>query len=251
VGRGKNFYASVSHGFSTPTVAETLTPDGQINTDLEPEKGFNYEVGFKGNWLNNALYTEVALYTIRVNDLLVAQRVAEDRYVGINAGRTHHNGAEMLISYSIRSGGGIQLRPYVNAAFNFFEFEEFRDRENDFSGNRLPGVPDYTVNFGLDAGYDNFRFFSNLLAVGEIPLNDENNAFTDPYKVMNLKVIYDLPLMRTLDLNLSAGVNNVFDEHYAASVLPNAVGFGGAAPRFYYPGNDRNYFVGVGLNYIF
>jgi iron complex outermembrane recepter protein len=145
VGRGKNLYTSVSHGFSTPTVAETLTPDGQINTSLEPEKGFNYEVGFKGNWLNNSLYTEVALYSIRVNDLLVAQRVAEDRYVGINAGRTHHNGAEMLISYSIRAGGGIQLRPYVNAAFNFFEFEEFQDRENDFSGNKLPGVPEYTV----------------------------------------------------------------------------------------------------------
>ncbi|HSI71488.1 MAG TPA: TonB-dependent receptor [Gillisia sp.] len=251
VGRSKNFYASISHGFSTPTVAETLTPDGQINTSLEPEKGFNYEVGFKGNWLNNSLYTEIAVYSIRINDLLVAQRVAEDRYVGINAGRTHHNGAEMLISYSIQPLRGLQLRPYVNAAFNFFEFEEFQDRENDFSGNKLPGVPEYTVNLGLDAEYSNFRFFSNLLAVGEIPLNDENNAFTDPYRVVNLKAIYDLPLFKNLDLNLSAGVNNVFDEHYAASVLPNAVGFGGAAPRFFYPGNARNYFAGVGLNYVF
>lgn len=251
VGQGKNLYASLSHGFSTPTVAETLTPDGQINTSLEPEKGFNYEIGFKGNWWNNALYTEVALYSIRVRDLLVAQRVAEDRYVGINAGRTQHNGAELLISYSISPYEGIRLRPYINAAFNFFEFKEFRDRDNDYSGNKLPGVPEYTLNFGLDAGYGNFRFFSNLLAVGEIPLNDENNAFTEPYRVVNLKAVYDLQILKNLQLNFSAGVNNVLDENYAASVLPNAVGFGGAAPRYYYPGNDRNYFAGVGLNYIF
>ncbi|MCM4159995.1 TonB-dependent receptor [Antarcticibacterium flavum] len=251
IGNAKNLYASLSHGFSTPTVAETLTPEGQINTSLETEKGFNYEIGFKGNWLNNALYTEVALYSIRVRDLLVAQRVAEDRYVGINAGRTHHNGAEFLVSYNISTGNKLRLRPYVNGALNFFEFDEYLDRENDFSGNKLPGVPEYTVNIGLDAGYGNFRLFNNLLAVGEIPLNDDNNAFTNPYSVLNVKAVYDLAIIQDLRLNLSAGVNNVFDENYAASVLPNAVGFGGAAPRYYYPGNDRNYFAGVGLNYIF
>jgi len=34
-------------------------------------------------------------------------------------------------------------------------------------------------------------------------------------------------------------------------VLINAVGFGGAQPRYYYPGNARNYFGGVQLNYAF
>jgi iron complex outermembrane receptor protein len=42
-----------------------------------------------------------------------------------------------------------------------------------------------------------------------------------------------------------------FNEKYAASVLPNAVGFGGTAPRYYYPGNPRNYFGEVGVNYVF
>jgi hypothetical protein len=37
----KLFFAS--KGFSTPTVAETLTPAGKINTDLQPEIGWNYE----------------------------------------------------------------------------------------------------------------------------------------------------------------------------------------------------------------
>src|SRR5690606_2584335 len=62
---GKNLYASISHGFSTPTVAETLTPEGLINTSLKPETGINYEIGFKGNFFDNRLYAEVAAFSIQ------------------------------------------------------------------------------------------------------------------------------------------------------------------------------------------
>lgn len=252
VANGKNVYASVAHGFSTPTVAETLTPEGQINTKLQPETGVNYEIGFKGNWFSNTLYTEVALYTIQIDNLLVAQRLAEDRYMGINAGKTNHNGIELLASYRFRLFPGIILKPYANAAFNFFEFEEFLNRDQDFSGNKLPGVPRSTANLGLDVKFENnFSFYANLLAVGTIPLNDANSIFTDPYKVFNIKAAYQWKLYKELRLRFAGGINNVFDEKYAASVLPNAVGFGGTAPRYYYPGNPGNYYGEVGLNYVF
>ena len=250
--KGKNFYASLSHGFSTPTVEETLTPEGQINTSLKPETGINYEVGFKGNWLNNKLYTEVALYSIQIENLLVAQRISEDQYVGINAGKTNHNGIETTIRYNINLTGKIKIQAYFNAALNYFDFEEFTNRDIDYSGNILPGVPKSTINTGFEIGYrNNLSFFTNLLAVGEIMLNDANSLSTENYQVMDIKARYDFNLFKNFEANISAGINNVFDEKYASSVLPNAVGFGGAAPRYYYPGNPQNYFVGVGLNYVF
>jgi iron complex outermembrane receptor protein len=101
VSNGKNFFASVSNGFSTPSVAETLTPEGQINTTLKPEIGWNYEIGFKGNWLENKLYTEVTLYTTQIKNLLVARRTAEDQFVGINAGSSSHSGLEFLVNYNL------------------------------------------------------------------------------------------------------------------------------------------------------
>ena len=162
---GKNLYGTLSHGFSTPTVAETLTPEGQINTSLLPETGINYELGFKGSWLNNKLYSEVAVYSIQIEDLLVAQRVAEDRYVGTNAGKTSHNGLEFLLNYSFNLNE-FRIRPYTNVALNFYEFKEFTNRDNDFSGNQLPGVPQSTVNVGIDTFFRNFSFFGNILAVG-------------------------------------------------------------------------------------
>ncbi len=252
VSPGKNFYANISHGFSTPTVAETLTPDGQINTDLKPETGINYELGFKGNWLENRLYTEFSAYSIRIEDLLVAQRVAEDRYVGLNAGKTIHNGLEFLVNYNLNLTSGISAKPYLNAAFNFFEFEEFVNNDQDFSGNELPGVPKSTINLGLNLESDlGIDLFAGYRAVGEIPLDDANSGYSENYQLLNLKASWTFDILRDLEVNFYAGINNVFDEHYAASILTNAVGFGGAAPRYYYPGNPRNYYGGVQLNYIF
>jgi len=50
-----SLYSTVSHGFSPPSISETLLPDGQINTDIQPETGWNFEIGTRGNFFNNRL----------------------------------------------------------------------------------------------------------------------------------------------------------------------------------------------------
>ena len=252
IGVGKNVFAAISQGFSTPTVAETLQPDGAINTNLRPELGTNYEIGFKGNWLKNKMYTEISLYSIQVSDLLVANRIAEDQYVGLNAGKTNHNGIEFLAHYRLLFKNGIVVKPYLSAAFNFFEFDEFTNDGINFSGNKLPGIPKYTTNFGADfQTKQGFTFSANWRSVGDIPLDDANSGFADTYNLVNLKTGYTFMIAKHINLNLYGGVNNVFDEKYASSILTNAVGFGGRPPRYYYPGNPVNYYGGFGMNYIF
>ena len=46
-------YTTVGHGFSPPSLEETLLPDGLINTQIKPESGWNYEVGSRGNLFND------------------------------------------------------------------------------------------------------------------------------------------------------------------------------------------------------
>jgi iron complex outermembrane receptor protein len=46
----KTIYASISKGFSTPSVAETLTPKDKLHQP-KPEIGWNYELGLKRNGL--------------------------------------------------------------------------------------------------------------------------------------------------------------------------------------------------------
>jgi iron complex outermembrane receptor protein len=252
VSNGKNFFASVSNGFSTPSVAETLTPEGQINTTLKPEIGWNYEIGFKGNWLENKLYTEVTLYTTQIKNLLVARRTAEDQFVGINAGSSSHSGLEFLVNYNLTAWNKFKITPYISGSVNNFKFKEFIDGNANYSGNQLTGVPENQFNFGLDFNIKKgFSINSSFRTMGEIPLNDSNAKYSERYSLLDLKTTYVFTILKILKVELNAGVNNALNTKYSANILPNAVGFGNAAPRYFYPGNPVNYYGGFSVGYLF
>jgi iron complex outermembrane receptor protein len=252
VGNGKNIFTSVSKGFSVPSVAETLTPEGQINTDLKPETGWNYELGFKGNWIGKKLYTELSLFSTQIENLLVARRTAEDQYVGVNAGSSSHPGFEFLVNYKLLESNKFQMTSYFSAAINNFKFKDFVDGEADYSGNQLTGVPNRQWNFGVDLYTKNgFSLNTSFRGVGKIPLNDSNTKYSDSYSVLDIKTSYFFTILKFLRTELNVGVNNVLDEKYAASILPNAVGFGTVPPRYFYPGNPINFYGGFSVSYIF
>ncbi|MFV8269108.1 TonB-dependent receptor family protein [Flavobacterium sp. GT2N3] len=252
VSKGKNIFTSVSKGFSVPSVAETLTPDGQINTDLKPEIGWNYELGFKGNWLTNKIYTEVTFYTTQIKNLLVARRTADDQFVGINAGSSSHTGLEFLVNYKLLELTQLEITPYFSGAVNNFKFKEFVDGGTDYSGNQLTGVPEKQFNIGLDLNIKNgFRINTSFQTMGTIPLNDANTKYSERYALLNVKTTYVFTILKFLTTELNAGINNVLDTKYAANILPNAVGFGTAAPRYFYPGNAINFYGGFSAAYVF
>jgi len=66
---------------------------------------------------------------------------------------------------------------------------------------------------------------------------------------LNLKLGYKNQISEQLRIGLDFGINNLTDTKYAQSVLINASGFGGNAPRYFYPGNNINYYGGLKLNY--
>lgn len=252
VGKGKNIYTAVSKGFSVPSVAETLTPEGQINTDLKPETGWNYELGFKGNWFGNQLYTALTLFSTQIEKVLVAQRTADDQYVGMNAGSSSHPGIEFLVNYTLFEESKFQLKPYFSAALNNFKFKNFVDKGNDYSGNQLTGVPSKQLNFGLDVNTKKgFSINMSYRIIGEIPMNDSNTKYSELYSLLDIKANYMFTIFKLLRTELNAGVNNALNDKYASSVLPNAVGFSGAQSRYFYPGNPINYYGGFSISYIF
>ena len=252
VSNGKNMFIAVSKGFSVPAVSETLTPAGQINTDLKPEIGVNYEMGFKGNWLENKLYTEVTFYSTQITNLLVARRTADDQYVGINAGSSSHTGVEFLLNYKLLDDKLFQITPYISGAVNDFKFKEFIDNDVDYSGNQLTGVPENQLNFGLDliTKYG-FSVNTSFRTMAKIPLNDSNTKYSEGYSLLDIKTTYAFIILKVLKTELNAGINNALNTNYAANILPNAVGFGSAAPRYFYPGNPINYYGGLSVAYLF
>ena len=243
-------FSSVSHGFSPISLAETLLPDGQINTDLKPETGWNFEIGSRGTLFQNRLNYAISLYRLNIKNLVVSRRTAQDEFIGINAGATKYDGLEINVDYSIFKNKKLSIHPFLSYTLNNFKFEEFIDGENDFSGNELTGVPKQVLNLGFDFS-SKIGFYGNInyQFVDEMPITDSNNLFSNAYNVTNLKVGFSKNISSNFNLNLFFGLNNIFNEQYASQILINASSFGGAAPRYYYPANPVNYFSGVRFNY--
>ena len=247
-----SLYATIGHGFSPPTLQETLLPDGLINTQIKPESGWNFELGSRGNFFHNKLFYDIALYRMNVKDLLVAQRTSDDQFIGVNAGNTEYHGLEITLNYYIIQTENIFLSWANSASFNDFKFKDFIDGDNDYSGNQLTGMPKFTFNsiFNLDTNFG-FYGFINYNYVGEIPLRDDNSIYSEKYQLVNTKVGYKSSSNKKFQFDIFVGINNIFNEKYASMLLINAGSFGGSQPRYYYPGEPTNYYSGFNLKYTF
>ncbi len=245
-------YGTISHGFSPPTLEETLLPDGMINTGIKPESGWNFEIGSRGNIFKDKLFFDFAVYRMNVENLLVARRTSGDEYIGINAGKTQYNGIELALNYHLINSKKIKIYHTNSLAYNNFKFKEFIDDENDYSGNQLTGIPKLTFfsQLHLDSKIGIYGFLSYNY-VDEIPMKDDNSIYSDSYNLVNTKIGFKKDINRNLFFDIYVGINNLFDEKYASMLLINAGSFGNNAPRYYYPGEPANYYSGASLKYSF
>lgn len=238
-------FGNFSHGFSTPTFEETLLPEGEINGDIQPESGWNAEAGVRA-FFTDRLQATVSYYRISISNLLVARRTAEDTYIGVNAGKSLHPGLEAEVNWNAVNAGSypaLSLRGNVTLAN--YHFQEFVDLGVDYSGKKLPGTAKNTGMAGvLFQPSKNFSLNGWYRFTGQMALDDANSGFTDPFGITNLEARYNGKYHRAR-LEIKGGIQNVFDVHYASMLAVNALGFGNSLPRYYYPGNPRNYFLSV------
>ena len=236
------FSATVSHGFSPPTVEESLQSNGRINRDILPEQGWNYEAGLKGT-LGSHFNFSLTAYSMQIKDLVVARRTDFDEFIGINAGRTQHNGFETSLDYSFELKG-YRINPFVNYTYADYTFKEFVEDDIDYSGNQLTGSAPHLLTSGLR--WTNSKFYGSIIYrfVDAMPMRDDNSVYSDAYQIVNLKTGYQYSFSKKWLVDFFAGVNNIFNEKYASMILINAGSFGGNAPRYFYPGLPRNFYAG-------
>ncbi|HEY9168000.1 MAG TPA: TonB-dependent receptor [Lutibacter sp.] len=245
-------YGTISHGLSTPTLEETLLPNNRLNTNIKPEKGWNFEIGSRGLAFKNKLTYDIAFYQMNVKDLLVAKRVGEDEYVGVNAGKTSYTGLEITGNYFLVKTRIFNVKHSNNLSLNNFKFKEFTDFENDYSGNKLTGVPNITLNSSVTIEKSQgFYGRTDFNYVGKIPMRDDNSIFSKKYHLVNAVIGFKTSEEKKFSIDLFVGLNNILNEKYASMILINATSFGTAKPRYYYPGEPVNYYAGINLKYNF
>lgn len=238
IGTLSSAYATFSTSFETPTTTELANrPEGVggLNTDLKPQRGVSYEVGYKAARPNGVRY-DLALFTILTEDELIPFQVpgaAAGRVFFRNAGQTTRRGIEGSVS---GTAGPVSLG--TSATWLRYVYDDFAVAGTSFEGNRVPGVAPVTISAFASL---NPRWGLAAIEVqhaGRLAVNNANTTWADAYTVVNARVAYR-PSTR-LSMEPVVGVDNIFDRTWVSNVVVNAAG-----GRFYEPGPGRTYYVGL------
>jgi iron complex outermembrane receptor protein len=243
-------FGNLSHGFSTPSYEETLNAQGYVTGSISPETGWNREAGIRLRSADRNLFFKLTGYSIAVENLLVTKRIAEDEFFKMNAGKTRHDGLEVLSRLRIIDNHIIKSSINASYMFTRYKFKDFTDEGVDYSGNYLPGIPQHKAFLQLKNELSNgIYLIGNMIWTDRMPMNDANNKYSDAYYKINLKGGFRKTLSNKWLIQIYGGIRNIMNTHYASMILINAPSFGGAKPRYYYPGEPRNYFGGIAVNY--
>jgi iron complex outermembrane recepter protein len=80
------------------------------------------------------------------------------------------------------------------------------------------------------------------------PINDANTVDNEAFTVVHMQGGYRRSVGKTL-FEIRAGMQNLLDTQYASMTLVNATAFGGALPRYYYPGSPRSWYIGISVSF--
>ena len=241
-------HGSVSAGFSPPTLEEFRTNDGELNEDLEPEKGINYEIGVRGNTKDGKFTYDVAAFIFKLKESIVLTESERDGTLAFaNAGSTDQKGFEVATTWlPIVDESQFLSRLEIQSSytFHYFKFDEYIREGDNFSGNRLTGVAPHTI-FSSVLGETKPGLYAQLSYnfTDEIPLTDGNTVYSDPYHLMKGKVGFKRLIGEKFKLDLYVGADNLFDQEYSLGYDINAFG-----NRFYQPAAGMNWFGGLKIN---
>ncbi|MDB4926879.1 TonB-dependent receptor plug domain-containing protein [Mucilaginibacter sp.] len=262
---GKNVaaHASVSYGFSPPTISEVNNGDGTFNKTLNAEKGVNYELGLRGTILNETLNFDASVYQMDLNNAILPYYLANGRSNYRNAGATKQKGLELSLSYlAIHDANRAitLLKPWITYAYSDYRFKNYIEEsyisntmttiQTDNSGKKVTGVSPNMFNAGIDLETKPGIYFNAVLNyISKTPINDKNTYYQHAYTLLASKLGYHIPIGQ-FGLDVFGGVNNMLNAKYSSWINFNADASSNP-PTFYNPSSGINFYGGVMLKYNF
>lgn len=202
------------------SVLDRYTPDvPNIHTlSYKPEYTWSYEFGIHHNLAGQTLQLDLSAFYMKTRDQQLA-RFAESGLgrIMVNAGRSRSVGVEAAVR-SVLCSERLQLKAtygFTRATFTNYDLGQNGDVTVDYTGNRVPFVPEHTFSASAD-----FRqplsgglwmkaigIGADVKGAGSVVWN-EANTFSQPlYATLNARITLELPAQVSLDLwaqNLTA-----------------------------------------------
>jgi len=237
--------ASLSRGYSPPTIAEVRPSNNLIYTDLQPETGWNRELGFR--YFNPYFKLDISAYYFSMSRSIVRRLDTTGVEYFVNAGGTDQKGLELLLEWNVyreRDGTNLLRGLSLNTSYTLqhYSFVHYMVDNNDYSGNKVTGVPSHTLNAGaaLEFGYG-FAFRPLYQFISPMPLNDNNDVISGPVHLLQCNVTKTFrDASRIRDISLA--VNNMLNEKYSLGYDINAAG-----GRYYNTAPGRAFFLKINI----
>lgn len=233
--------ASVSRGYSTPTISEIRPTDQVINTSLQAQYGWNYETGLRLRNDNETLFLDASIFYYRLQNAIVPRFNANETEYYINLGGTSQPGLELYFSDWLvpQSNSGFIRGLQISESVTLDKFT--------FSGttSRLTGVPEQVIISGIQVKLpESLYLFVEHNYTSRIPLNDANTTFASAYNLLQAKAGWEHPIGSRRRFELYAGADNLLDQKYSLGNDLNAVG-----NRYYNAAPPRNFYAGFNVKF--
>ena len=260
-------YLSYSNGYRAPVSSYFFIPQtGEVNTNLNPEVGNQFEIGTKGDLMDGRLHYEVALFNAIFSDKMTTVAVPLNppavgtayTYI-VNRGSQNDKGIEALAKYTVyRSANGFfsAVTPFANFTYSDFRYDGYTyqtlssDKKSvvtvDYSGNKVAGVSPVTANLGIDL-FTKPGLYANLnySYKDAMPFTSDGFNKTKAYGLLNAKLGMQYSFSH-FSFDAYVGAVNITGTQYYTMVFLNQL------PDAYMPApNKINYFGGVNLKYTF
>ncbi|WP_310586589.1 TonB-dependent receptor [Larkinella insperata] len=245
IGENVSAFASLSTGYSAPTIQEVRPSEGTFNPTLEPERGTNLELGVRGRL--NRFQFDLTAYQFRLRQTIVRRSVESGAEYFINAGATDQKGLEAQLSYAIvvpkPANFWQNVRVWNSTTLTNYRFRNYQQGDVNVSGNRVTGVPPTVVATGIDAE-TKLGFYAHVTHqfIDRFPLDDANTVRSDVARLLNATIGYRKTLASRWTLEAYLSGDNLLDQTYSLGYDLNA--FGG---RYYNASPGRNLTGGVKL----
>jgi len=244
-----NLYANFGKGFETPTFIESAFASSAANSTpnlaLRPSESKNYELGAKA-FLNDNTQAKLTLFKVTTDDEIVTLDNISGRVSYTNANKTNRTGMEFSIDSQLDNNISLYAAyTLLNAKFDS-DFTNNLGR-TILSGNKIPGTYRSQLYGEIAWKYIPLGFSTALEGRhnSKVYVDDINSDVAPSYTIFNVRAGFEQQLGQW-SINEYLRIENMFDKDYIGGVRIND-----GNSRFFEPGTDRNYLLGLSAKYKF
>lgn len=230
-------YANFGKGFSPATTDEIYPSGSDLNLNLKPESGYNYELGIRRK-VGKYGMIELNGYYFKLENTIVQRRDAGGGDYYLNAGSTRQPGIEANWNQLFLFSNEWRLNANIAYAYQPYQYHSFVTSSGDFSKNKIPGVSKNKISSGfiLNKG-QSWQLYVQYQYLDKMFLDDGNMAPANAYNLLSAGINKCFAVAHH-SINIGFNANNLLNEKYSLGNDINA-----AAGRYYNAAPLSNYTV--------